>query len=173
MPEARLFVEDRSILRMDGGLPPENDRDDPRAGGGAGNEIVEGDVNVLCEEPLTEPGRRDGGGGGTRTLSDDGLLFSIPTPGILGDSSSGFGDSLVMLALFDLDSDTIWLCRRESGGAGGFLCRTDEDGDDGSGVFPAASLSNTDSRSESWLARFGAGGRGLLRSVCERGPELK
>lgn len=43
----------------------------------------------------------------------------------------------------------------------------DEDGEGGSGVLPKDSLSNTDSRSESWLVRFGGGGRGLLRSVWE------
>jgi hypothetical protein len=51
------------------------------------------------------------------------------------------------------------------GGAGADFFRIDEDGEGGSGVLPAASLSKTDSRSDSWLARFGAGGKGLLRSV--------
>jgi hypothetical protein len=51
------------------------------------------------------------------------------------------------------------------GGGGAVFLRIDEDGEGGSGVFPAASLSKIDSRSESWLARLGAGGKGLLRSV--------
>lgn len=83
-------------------------------------------------------------------------------------SSSTFGDSLPESLRVNFESDTSWLWRRVSGGAGAVFFRTDDDGDGGSGVFPAASVSNTDSRSESWLARLGAGGRGLLRSVCER-----
>jgi hypothetical protein len=46
------------------------------------------------------------------------------------------------------------------------------DGDGGSGVFPADSVSNTDSRSESWLRLIGAGGSGLLRSVCDGVDEI-
>lgn len=42
----------------------------------------------------------------------------------------------------------------------------------GSGILPAASLSNIDSCSSSWfkslLSRRGAAGNGLLRSVCDR-----
>ncbi len=147
--EDRLFVEDRSMLCIDGGLLPDREREDPRAGGGVGNETVEGDANALCEDPLTDPGRRDGGGGGARTLSEDGLLFSIPTPGILGDSSSGFGDSLVVLTLLNLDSDTSCQCRRERSEAGRFLCRTDDDGNRSSGVLPVDDLSSTESRSVS------------------------
>lgn len=48
-----------------------------------------------------------------------------------------------------LDSDTNWLCRLVSGGAGGVFRVCIEDGDAGSGVLPAASLSNIDSRSDS------------------------
>jgi hypothetical protein len=67
-----------------------------------------------------------------------------------------------------LDSETGWPWRRPAGGAGAILRRVEVDGDGGSGVFPAASVSKMDSRSESWLVREGAGGRGLLRSVVER-----
>jgi hypothetical protein len=91
-------------------------------------------------------------------------------------SSSTFGDKRpVSLRVASLESDTSWLCRLASGGAGGVLRRREADGEGGSGVFPAASLSKMLSLSESWLARVGAGGRGLLRSVCERcaGLELK
>jgi hypothetical protein len=92
-------------------------------------------------------------------------------------SSSTFGDKrTVSVRDIGLESDTSWLCRRASGGAGGVLRRREADGEGGSGVFPAASLSNILSlSSDSWLARAGAGGRGLLRSVCERcaGLELK
>lgn len=142
-----MLFDDRSKLKTDGGLPPDRDRDDPRAGGGAGSETVDGDVNGVCEDPLAAPGRREGGGGGALILSVDGLLFSCI--GILGSSSSGFGDNLAELLLVSFDSDTIWLCRRARGGAGGFFLRMDEDGDGGSGVFPADSLSKTDSRSDS------------------------
>jgi hypothetical protein len=92
-------------------------------------------------------------------------------------SSSTFGDKRpASLRVVSLESDTNWLWRLASGGAGGVLRRREADGEGGSGVLPADSLSNIDSRSsESWLARVGAGGRGLLRSVCERveGLELK
>lgn len=67
-----------------------------------------------------------------------------------------------------LGSDTGWPCRRVDGGAGASLRRIEVDGEGGSGVLPAASLSKTDSRSTSWLARDGASGRGLLRSVADR-----
>lgn len=107
MTDALLLVEDRSKLKTEGGLPPETDRDEPRAGGGAGNEIVDGDVNGVCEAPLTAPGRRDGGGGGTLTLSVDGLLFSCNDN--FGWSSSGLGDNLVESLLVNFDSATIWL----------------------------------------------------------------
>lgn len=61
------------------------------------------------------------------------------------------------------------------GGAGGVFRRTEAEGEGGSGVLPRDSLSKTDSRSDSWDALFGAGGRGLLRSVLERlgGEEVK
>ena len=116
-------------------------------------------------------GRLDGGGGGARALSERGLPISIADL-MLELSSSTFGDIRVV----SLESDTIWLCRLASGGAGGVLRRKEAEGEGGSGVFPAASLSNMLSlSSESWLSRAGAGGRGLLRSVCERwaGDELK
>jgi hypothetical protein len=48
------------------------------------------------------------------------------------------------------------------------LRNKDVDGDNGSGIFPAASLSNMDSRSDSWPARAGAGGSGLFRSFGDR-----
>jgi hypothetical protein len=67
-----------------------------------------------------------------------------------------------------LDPDTNWLCRLVSGGAGGVFRICVDDGDVGSGVLPAASLSNTDSRSDSWLALVGAAGKGLFRSVGDR-----
>ena len=53
------------------------------------------------------------------------------------------------------------------GGAGGIFRRSDGTGEGGSGVFPALSLSNIDSRSESCEVRFGAGGSGLFRSVVD------
>jgi hypothetical protein len=111
---------------------------------------------------MIDVGRRVGGGGGTLTLSDLGLLFSFLLMLI---SSSTLGDNLpVVLLRVNFDSETSWLCRLVRGGGGAVFRLIDEDGDGGSGVFPAASLSNMDSRSASWLAR-GAGGRGLLRSV--------
>lgn len=67
-----------------------------------------------------------------------------------------------------LVSETGWPWRRPAGGAGAILRRLELEGEGGSGVFPAASVSKMDSRSESWLVRDGAGGRGLLRSVVER-----
>lgn len=54
------------------------------------------------------------------------------------------------------------------GGAGAVLRRTEAEGEGGSGVLPNDSLSNIDSRSDSWDDRRGAGGRGLFRSVLER-----
>lgn len=102
-----LLLEDKSKLNTEGGLPPDTDREDPLAGGGAGNETVDGDVNGVCEAPLTVPGRRDGGGGGTLTLSVDGLLFSCSC--ILGNSSSDLGDNRVGSLLVNFDSCTIWL----------------------------------------------------------------
>lgn len=59
-------------------------------------------------------------------------------------------------------------CRRAKGGVGGAFLRNDADGDGGSGAFPADSLSNMLSCSASCTGYVGAGGRGLLRSVCER-----
>ncbi len=105
-------------------------------------------------------------------------MFSSPTR--FGVCSSVFDDFLMELLRPSLESDTSWLCLRARGGAGGVFLLIEEDGDGGSGVFPAASLSNIDSRSDSWLARLGAGGSGLLRSVwerrisnCERGSLLE
>jgi hypothetical protein len=68
---------------------------------------VDGDVNgELWEEPrMIDVGRRDGGGGGTLTLSDLGLLFSFLLMLIL--SSSAFGDNLpVVLLRVNFDSET-------------------------------------------------------------------
>lgn len=80
----------------------------------------------------------------------------------------------VSLRVVSFESDTNWLCRLASGGAGGVLRWSDAGGEGGSGVLPADSLSNMDSlSSESWLARVGAGGRGLLRSVWERWEGLE
>jgi hypothetical protein len=64
-------------------------------------------------------------------------------------TSSAFGDNLPEPLRLSFDSDTIWLCRRDSGGAGGVRFLTEDEGDGGSGVLPSDSLSNTDSRSES------------------------
>ena len=125
--------------------------------------------------PLTFAGRLDGGGGGARALSKRGRPMSIADM-MLELSSSTFGDKRpVSFRVASLESETSWLCRLDSGGAGGVLRRREADGEGGSGVFPAASLSKMLSLSDSWLARVGAGGRGLLRSVCERcaGLELK
>lgn len=166
--DALLLFVDISRLMTEGGLPPDECLVDPRAGGGAGRDIEDGDVNGgeegSCKIPLMEAGRRDGGGGGALPLPDLGL-----PPASASDidivSSSTFGESLPELLLFSLESEIIWLRRRAIGGTGGVFLRIDEDGEGGSGVFPAASLSNTDSLSDSWLARFGAGGSGLLRSV--------
>lgn len=80
-------------------------------------------------------------------------------------SSSAFGDNRPESLRVNFDSDTSWLCRLARGIAGGVFFRSEADGDGGSGIFPAASLSNIDSLSESWLDRAGAGGKGLLRSV--------
>lgn len=171
-----LVEEERSILWTDGGLPLDVEREEPRTGGGDGRETVDGEDNgTFCEELCrTEPIRRDGGGGGARPLSDRGRVFSVGGVNVaLEDSSSGFGDNLDGSLKFRFESGTFWLCRRASGGAGAAFLRKEADGDGGSGVLPAASLSNIDSRSESWLARLGAGGSGLFRSVCDRGLELK
>lgn len=57
-----------------------------------------------------------------------------------------------------------------TGGTGACCLLTDVVGDGNSGTLPAASLSKIDScssASDPWLARRGAGGRGLLRSVCD------
>jgi hypothetical protein len=132
---------------------------------------VEGELNgvdVFCGWFLIDPGRRDGGGGGLLPLSLRGLLFSTAVIlGMLDISSSTFGDNLPELLRLSFDSDTIRLCRLDSGGAGGAFFLREEDGDGGSGALPRDSWSNTDSRSESWLVRLGAGGSGLLRSVRE------
>ncbi len=97
------------------------------------------------------PGRREGGGGGAALkLSDRDLVFCLfSLPYMLSVSSSTFGDSLPESLRVIFESDIIWLCRRASGGAGGCFLRMEEDGDGGSGVLPAASLSNIDSLSES------------------------
>jgi hypothetical protein len=162
-----LLIVDTSRLITEGGLPDIECLDDPRVGGGAGSDTAEGDDNgKWCEEPRVDTGRLDGGGGGALPLSERGLP-DVSIAAILTLSSSTLGDNLPELLLLrvNFESDTSWLCLRARGGAGGVFFRIDDDGDGGSGVFPAASLSNTDSRSESWLALFGAGGRGLLRSV--------
>lgn len=72
MTEALLLVEDKSKLKTEGGLPPDTERAEPRAGGGVGP----GDVNGVFEDPRTAPGRRKGGGGGILMLSMEGLRFS-------------------------------------------------------------------------------------------------
>ena len=140
--ETRLLL-DKSTLKTDAG------RDDPRAGGvGAGSEIAEGELNgVLCEWPLTDPGLLEGGGGGALALSDLGRFSFI----VIFASSSALSKSLPGSLLATLDFDTIWLCRRVIGGAGAafFLIERVGEGERGSGRFPAASLSNIDSRSES------------------------
>jgi hypothetical protein len=79
--------------------------------------------------------------------------------------SSVFVGSLTGAGRAVLGSDTSWLCRLVSGGAGGVFRGCVEDSDAGSGVLPAASLSNIDSRSDSWLALVGAAGKGLFKSV--------
>jgi hypothetical protein len=86
-------------------------------------------------------------------------------PGKLIPSSSIFVGSLTDAGRAALGSGTSWLCRLVSGGAGGVFRGCVEDGDAGSGVLPAASLSNIDSRSDSWLALMGAAGKGLFKSV--------
>jgi hypothetical protein len=169
MTEARLLLVDISKLCTEAGLPEEYFLDAPRAGGGTGKDTADGnEIGKLWELPRVEGGRRDGGGGGALTLSERGRPVDTIDPAIETlSSSSGFRGSLADLLRFSFESDTIWLRRRAIGGAGGVFLLIDEDGDGGSGVFPAASLSKTDSRSKSWLALFGAGGSGLLRSVKE------
>lgn len=150
MVDVRLLLGVRSILCIEGGLPPEIERDEPLAGGGEGNDTVEGDGGKFRDGgTLTEPNRRDGGGGGALPLSDRGLAFSLGG-GVFDGSSSGFGDNLEVSGRCSFASGIFWLCLRLSGGAGGafFLC-SEPSGDGGSGVLPAASLSNIDSRSES------------------------
>lgn len=160
-----LFVMSR--LRTDEGLPEEECRDVPRAGGGAGNGAVDGDDNgEWCEELEVAAGRRDGGGGGTLALLERGRPVSN-TADISLSRSSTLGETLTEVLRARLESGIRWLCRRLMGGAGGVFRFMGGNGEVGSGIFPAASLSKIDSRSESLLARFGAGGRGLLRSDCE------
>jgi len=168
MTDVRLLFEVRSILCIDGGLPPEMEREEPRAGGGEGNDTVDGDNGRFGDGgTLTEPNRRDGGGGGALPLSERGREFSFG--GVLDDSSSGLGDNLEVSGRCNFASGIFWLCRRLTGGAGGGFFRCKElSGDGGSGVLPAASLSKIDSRSDSWLALVGAAGRGLFRSVWNR-----
>lgn len=88
------------MLRIEGGLPG---RDDPRDGGGAGNDTEEGDVNAECDDPRVAPGLLDGGGGGALALSDLGLLFSCFVVLV---SSSAFGDSLPESLRVIFESDT-------------------------------------------------------------------
>ena len=83
-------------------------------------------------------------------------------------SSSNLGESLAELLRLNFESLRSWLCLLVTGGGGAAFFLIDEDGDGGSGAFPADSLSNGDSRSDSPLSRGGAGGKGLLRSVKER-----
>ncbi len=165
-----------SRLTTDGGLPDAKCLEDPRDGGGGGSNVADGEVSGgllgLWDEARIDPSRRDGGGGGALVLSERGLPLDSD-PSMFEVSSSAFGESLPESLRLNFESWTSWLCRRDSGGAGGVFFLMDDDGDGGSGVLPAASLSNTDSLSDSWLARFGAGGRGLLRSVWERELELK
>lgn len=133
------------------------DLEEPRVGGIGGRDIVDMLDGLL-----------DGGGGGALALSERGLPISIADI-MLELSSSTLGDRRPLsLRLDSFESETSWLCLLAIGGAGGVLRRRDADGEGGSGVFPAASLSKMLSLSESWLARAGAGGSGLLRSVCER-----
>jgi hypothetical protein len=76
------------MLRTEGGRPA---RDEPRDGGGAGNDMAEGDVNgPWCEDPRTA-GLLAGGGGGIFALSDLGLFSFFAGVSI---SSSALGDSL-------------------------------------------------------------------------------
>lgn len=132
------------------------------------SDIVRG--GEMAEEFLMEPGRRSGGGGGALKVvcwlvegcNDDRScveLFRLSSPMLvkrLGGICGAFG------------SVTGFPWRRAEGGAGASLRRSELDGEGGSGAFPTDSRSKTDSRSESWLAREGSGGRGLLRSVADR-----
>lgn len=128
MVEVRLVLllgVDISILRTEGGLPPDIERLEPRAGGGDGSDTVEGEDNgTFCVEcPLIEPSRREGGAGGALPLFDRGLIFS-GNGGVneleVEDSSSGLGDNLAVAA-FSLESGILWLWRRLNGGGGAFL----------------------------------------------------
>jgi hypothetical protein len=168
------------FLPTDSMLVRDGERSDSRweevltGGGGGGAATVAlgdnnafGDVNgAEVEGARIDPSLRDGGGGGALlllTLEECGL----PVSWLVSDPSSTRGDSLPELLRVSFESDTSWLCLLESGGAGGVFRLNDcgGDGDSGSGVFPAASLSKIDSpRSESWLVRDGAGGKGLFKS---------
>lgn len=152
-------------------------RELPLAGGvGGGKDTADGEVNILgCVGLLTLTGRLLGGGGGALALFDRGRPRSaLAMLGLGLESSSTLGDRRPVSRVI-FESETSWLCRRVRGGAGGVFRLIEAGGEQGSGVFPAASLSNTDSLSDSWDARFGAGGRGLLRSVFDRlaGLEVK
>ena len=168
-----------SKLRTDAGLPPLVLRELFLAGGGVGGRLtVEDETRWFCCNSvwglLTLPTFRDGGGGGGAfppldPSSPTAILFRRVRLSSLrygSPSSSTFGESLPV-SLITFVSVTCWLCRLEIGGAGGTFRRTDVEGEGGSGVFPALSLSNIDSRSDSCEVLSGAGGSGLFRSVVE------
>jgi hypothetical protein len=164
---------DISILATLGGRPDVLLKPPLTGGVGGGKDIEDGEARGFgCEEFRMLTGLLLGGGGGFALFD---RCLPISAAAILGlPSSSAFGDRRPVSRVI-LESDTSWLCRRVRGGAGAVFRRIEADGDGGSGVFPAASLSNIDSRSDSWEVRFGAGGSGLLRSVFDRfwGLEVK
>jgi hypothetical protein len=117
-----------------------------------------------------EPGRRSGGGGG---------ILKVGCWLVVGCKDGRSCVELLRLSslilvrrlegrcgVFGSATGLPW--RRAEGGAGASFRRSELEGEGGSGAFPTDSRSKTDSRSESWLAREGAGGSGLLRSVAER-----
>lgn len=121
-------------------------------------------------EFLMEPGRRSGGGGGALMVAcwlvegcnDDRScieLLRLSSPMLVSRLGGRCGE-------FGSATGTPW--RRAEGGAGAVLRRSELDGEGGSGAFPTDSRSKMDSRSDSWLAREGLGGRGLFRSVADR-----
>jgi hypothetical protein len=87
-----------------------------------------------------------GGGGGALAFE---CAVEVSWFGMLSPSSSIFGGSLTDVGRSALESDANWLRRLVNGGAGGVFRIDNEDGDGGSGVLPADSLSKTDSRSDS------------------------